>query len=121
MANIIGRLLVTAARKGGNMTESQKQAQETRRRNKEAQDARARAYRAQEAIDKPLMLDALRAVLRNPNSTPAQLIFAVSVLDSVKVYHVVPYGVKYPAGPDSRDVDAISEELRAKIASIAKE
>ena len=103
------------------MTESQKQAQETRRRNKEAREAGERAHRAQEAIDKPLMLDALRAVLRNPNSTPAQLIFAVSVLDSVKVYHVVPYGVKYPAEPDSREVDAISDELRAKIANMVKE
>lgn len=101
------------------MTDSQKQAQETRRRNKAAQEARQKEYWAQEAIDKPLMLDALRAVLRNPNSTPAQLIFAVSVLDSVKVYHVVPYGVKYPAEPDSRDVDAISKELMDKIKSEA--
>ena len=101
------------------MTDSQKQAQETRRRNKAAQEARQKEYWAQEAIDKPLMLDALRAVLRNPNSTPAQLIFAVSVLDNVKAYHVVPHGVKYPAEPDSREVDAISEELRAKIADMA--
>ena len=78
------------------MTESQKQAQETRRRNKAAQEARQKEYWAQEAIDKPLMLDALRAVLRNPNSTPEQLIFAVSVLDSVKCYHVIPVRLEYP-------------------------
>ena len=103
------------------MTDSQRQAQETRRRNKAAKEARERAHRAQEATDKPLMLDALRAVLRNPNSTPAQLIFALSVLDSEQYYHLVPCSVKYPAEPDSREVDEISDELRAKIANMSKE
>ena len=103
------------------MTESQKQAQETRRRNKAAKEARERAHRAQEATDKPLMLDALRAVLRNPSSTPAQLLFAVSVLDREQHYSLVPYGMKYPTEPDSRDVDEISDELRAKIAYMSKE
>ena len=103
------------------MTESQKQAQETRRRNKAAKEARERAHRAQEATDKPLMLDALRAVLRNPNSTPAQLIFAVSILDREQHYYLVPYGMKYPTEPDSRDVDEISDELRAKIENMSKE
>ena len=103
------------------MTESQKQAQETRRRNKAAKEARERAHRAQEATDKPLMLDALRAVLRNPSSTPAQLLFAVSILDREQHYSLVPYGLKYPTEPDSRDVDEISDELRAKITNMAAE
>lgn len=104
------------------MTEEQKKAaQETRIRNKAAKEARQREHMAQEAKDKPLMLDALRAVLRNPSSTPAQLLFAVSILDREQHYSLVPYGLKYPTEPDSRDVDEISDELRAKIANMSKE
>ncbi len=95
------------------MDKSHEQAQETRRRNQEARQRQREAREAEEKADKALVLEAVRAVLRDPEATPEQRIFAVCVLDKAQYYHLVPYGMKYP-GADSREtIAAFAKELKA--------
>ena len=81
------------------------QAQITRQRNKAAREERRAAREAEAKADKALVLDALRAVLQDPEATTAQRLFAVAVLDNVQHYSLVPYSVKSP-GTDSGAVIA---------------
>lgn len=81
------------------------QAQTTRQRNKELRAAARAEREAQEKADKALVLEALRAVLKDPEATTEQRIFAVSVLDSMQHYYLVPYDVKHP-GKDSGELIA---------------
>jgi hypothetical protein len=71
----------------------------TRERNKAARDARRAAREAEERQDKALVLDALRAVLKDPEATTEQRLYAVAVLDNMQYYRFVPYGVKYRGAP----------------------
>lgn len=81
------------------------QAKTTRQRNKELRAAARAEREAQEKADKALVLEALRAVLKDPEATAEQRIFAVSVLDSMQHYYLVPYDVKHP-GKDSGELIA---------------
>ena len=78
---------------------------ERRRANMEARKAAREAREAQEKADKTLVLAALRAVLKDPEATTEQRIFAVAVLDSMGHYGFVPYDVKHP-GKDSNELIA---------------
>lgn len=40
------------------------------------------------------MLEALRAVLQDPEATSAQRLYAVAVLDNMKLHGFVPYDLK---------------------------
>lgn len=83
------------------MDKTHTQAQITRQRNKEARAA-ARAERdAQERQDKALVLEALRAVLKDPEATTEQRLYAVAVLDNMQHYSFTPYGVKYQGSADA--------------------
>lgn len=83
------------------MTEQEKiQRRERMAERKAARDAQRARRDAEERADKSLMLEALRAVLRDPEATTEQKIFAVTVLDNVQHYSLVPYSVKHP-GTDS--------------------
>ena len=73
---------------------------ERRRANMEARKAAREAREAQEKADKALMLAALRAVLKDPEATTEQRLYAVAVLDNMQHYYIVPYNVKHP-GKDS--------------------
>lgn len=84
------------------MTETQT----TRQQNKAARDAARAERNAQEKADKALMLEALRAVLQDPEATAEQRLFAVTVLDAMQHYHLVPCGAEYPAGPDNDKITA---------------
>lgn len=53
-------------------------------------EARAEMWR-QERADKRLTAEAMRAVLKHPDSKPDQLIFALEVLDSLECYRLIPY------------------------------
>ena len=67
---------------------------ETRKRNAEARRA-ARAAKAEEQErDKGLVLDALRAVLQDPEATTGQRLFAVAVLDRMQYYNFVPHDMR---------------------------
>lgn len=89
------------------------QAQITRQRNK-AIRAAARAEReAQEKADKALVLEALRAVLKDPASTSEQRIFAVSVLDNMQHYYIVPYKVKYPGEGSDALIADFAQRMKA--------
>lgn len=65
----------------------------TRERNKAAREARRAAREAEERQDKALVLDALRAVLKDPEATTEQRLYAVAVLDNMQYYRFVPCGV----------------------------
>lgn len=82
------------------MDKARERAETTRRRNAEARKAQQAERYAQEKKDRALVLEALRGVLRDPSATTEQRIFAVSVLDSMQHYYLVPYDVKHP-GKDS--------------------
>lgn len=78
------------------MDKAHEQAQITRQRNKEIRAAARAEREAQEKADKALVLEALRAVLKDPEATTEQRIFAVAVLDNMQHYYLVPYNVKHP-------------------------
>ena len=79
---------------------------ERRRANMEARKAAREAREAQEKADKALVLETLRAVLKDPEATTEQRIFAVSVLDNIQHYYLVPYDVKHPGeGSDALIAD----------------
>lgn len=82
----------------------------TRQRNKEARKAREAERYAQEKKDRTLVLEALRAVLKEPNATAEQRLYAVGVLDSMESYHFIPCSMKRPGEGKS------SEELVAEFA-----
>ena len=67
---------------------------ETRRRNAEARRAWREAQAAEREQDKALVLDALRAVLQDPETTAAQRLYAVAVLDKVQGYGFVPHDMR---------------------------
>ena len=87
------------------------QALTTRQRNKEARAAARAEREAQEKADKALVLEALRGVLQDPSATAEQRIFAVSVLDSIQHYYLVPYGVKHPG----KDSDALIADFAKRM------
>ena len=60
----------------------QEQARATRAANKAKREARRAAQAAERERDKALILDALRAVLQDPEATTEQRLFAVAVLDN---------------------------------------
>lgn len=91
------------------MDKSHEQARATRAANRAKREAQRVAWAAAEREDKALVLDALRAVLKDPEATTAQRLYAVAVLDAVQGYHFAPYGVKYP-GQDV-DLTKFREEL----------
>lgn len=67
---------------------------ETRKQRAEARRAWREAQAAEREQDKALVLEALRAVLRDPASTSEQRLFAVTVLDKVKYYSFIPHDTK---------------------------
>lgn len=79
------------------------QALTTRQRNKEARAAARAERETQERQDKDLILAALRAVLRDPEATTEQRLYAVAILDNMQHYYIVPYNVKHPG----KDCDAL--------------
>ena len=88
------------------MDKSYEQAQETRRRNKEARQTQRVAREADEA----LVLEALRAVLKDPEATTAQHLYAFAVLDNMMYYHFAPYGVRYTGDVDIAPFHAALQE-----------
>ena len=76
------------------MDKSHAQAQETRQRNAEARKAAREAIAAERKQDEALVLEALRAVLQDPAATSAQRLYAVAVLDNMKLHGFVPYDLK---------------------------
>lgn len=83
----------------------------TRQRNKEIRAAARAEREAQEKADKALVLEALRAVLKDPEATAEQRIFAVAALDNMQHYYLVPYGVKHPG----KDGDALIADFAKRM------
>lgn len=61
---------------------------------KETRRARREALAAEQERDKALVVDALLAVLQDPEATTAQRLYAVAVLDKVKGYGFVPHNMR---------------------------
>ena len=88
--------------------------QTTRERNKAAREAQRAARAAQEQADKALVLDVLRAVLKDPEATTEQRLYAVAVLDNMQHYNFAPYGVKYQGDMDITSFAAALQEGKGK-------
>ena len=73
----------------------QEQARATRAANKAKREARKAAQAAERERDKALILDALRAVLQDPEATTEQRLFAVAVLDRMQYYNFVPRDMRH--------------------------
>lgn len=97
------------------MDEAHLKAKETRERNKAARKAAREAREAEEKQDKALVLEAMRAVLRDPEATTAQRIYAVTVLEEVQRYHFVPCSMKYP------EADAITADIKKAFEALQAE
>lgn len=61
---------------------------------------RERQGRQRNRKTRHLVLDALRAVLSDPEATTEQRLYAVAVLDNMQYYRFASYGVKYPGTVD---------------------
>lgn len=86
-----------------------------RQQNKALREARRAARAAEEQKDKALVLDALRAVLGDPEATAEQRLYAVVVLDNMQSYHFAPYGMRYPGEVDIASFrDALMERDKAE-------
>lgn len=68
---------------------------ETRKRNAEARRAARAARAAEQERDKDLILNALRAVLQDPEATTEQRLYAVAILDKIKYYDFVPHDMRH--------------------------
>lgn len=93
------------------MDKSHEQANETRRRNREAREAQRAAQAAERDQDAGLVLAALRAVLRDPEATSAQRLYAVAVLDNMTRSGFAPYDLKYHGSAEV--AAAFAKELEA--------
>ena len=98
------------------MDEAREQAKITRERNKAARAAQRAERAAQEKQDRALVLEALRAILKDPAATSAQRVYAVAVLENMMYYHFVPHGVKCP-GTDS---DAVIADFAKRLEEYQK-
>lgn len=70
------------------LTEEQKEA---RRQRMKEQKLRKRERLEQEKADKERAIKNMREVMDDPDSTPAQKIFALEILDNLQLYHFIPY------------------------------
>lgn len=63
---------------------------EARKQRAEQRKALERERWEQERRDRVTVAEAMRGLLRNPDSSPDQLIFAVEVLENLGYYHFIP-------------------------------
>lgn len=83
------------------MTEAEKIERRAKMAERKAQREAVRAEREeQERQDKVLVLDALRAILKDANATSAERIFALCAIDEMQYYHFVPYALKHFQEPE---------------------
>lgn len=64
---------------------------EARRRRTEERKALERERREQEHCDRITVAEAMRGLLRNSDSSPDQLIFALKILENLEHYSFIPY------------------------------
>lgn len=104
-------------RKEANILKLTTEQLEQRRANMAMRKAKREAAEAQRRAamekDKPLILEALRAVLTAPDATAAQRLYAVAVLDSMEGYSFIPYNVKYPGKGSSELIAEFARTLEA--------
>lgn len=69
------------------------------------------AQRAQEEQDRSLVLEVLRNVLKDPEATTEQRIFAVAVLDNMEHYGFAPCDIKHPGKSNSQLIAEFAREF----------
>lgn len=94
------------------MDKSHEKAKITRERNKAYQEARRAAFKADKEKDRPLVIEALRAVLMDDEATAEQRLFAVSALDEMQGYGFIPYRLK-SSSAGAVDLTALKKALDA--------
>lgn len=77
------------------MDKSHERAKQTKERNKALRETRRAAFNAEKDRDKPLVIEALRAVLIDDKATTEQRLFAVTALDEIQGYGFIPYRRKH--------------------------
>lgn len=98
------------------MDEAHVKAQATRQRNRAAWKAREAARREAMELDKPLIVEALRAVLSASDATAKERLFAVIALDEIGGYNIIPYSATRIIRDEviiadfSRELDAYSAQ-----------
>lgn len=85
----------TAAERDIIADKSHEKAKITRERNKAYQEARRAAFKAEKEKDRPLVMEALRAILTDDKATAEQRLFAVTALDDMQGYNFIPYRLKH--------------------------
>lgn len=99
------------------MTESRAKAEATRKANAEARKAEDAKRWAQEQEDRELVLAVMRGVLKDPEATTAQKLYAVSALAYMTGQSFVAYNVPYPGNPESNA--KLVEQFKAELGKAA--
>lgn len=88
------------------MTEAEKAERRAKMAERKAlRDAHQKERDAQRKQDEALVLDAMRAVLKDPEATSAQRIYAVAVLENMQYYHFAPPRCAPPSPDGGRRKD----------------
>lgn len=99
------------------MTEAEKAERRAKMAERKAlRGAQQKERDAQRKQDEALVLDAMRAVLQDPEATSAQRIYAVAVLENMQYYHFVPHDVRHLL--QTADAEKIDAEVRERLEHI---
>lgn len=90
----------------------------TRERNKKIRQEAREAKAEMEKRDRVLVLETLRTILRDPNTTVEQRLYTIAVLDHMQYYGFVPYDVKFPG--ERTDFTETDKKLAAAIEEASK-
>lgn len=85
-------------------------ARETRQRNAERRKQWEAQHREAKEKDRPIVIEALRAILTDPAATPSERVFALTTLDDMQSYGFIPLRVKYA---ETANLTTIKEEVEA--------
>ena len=88
-------------------------------RAEERRAARAERWEAERA-DRFAIANALRDVVRDGTATPSQRIFAISVLDYMENYHIIPSRLQYPDTKDDSDMTRLRARFAAELKKAAE-
>lgn len=77
------------------MTESRAKGEATRKSNLEKRKQREAEQAEARHRDKPIVIDALRAILADDRASPTERLYALEILDDMMGYSFIPSRIKY--------------------------
>lgn len=90
------------------MTPQEKSAA-TRKTNFELRKQAEAERAAERRSDRPVVIDALRAILSDNRATPTERLFALEILDDMQCYHFIPARIK--GAGNNADLSRFKREL----------